>query len=78
MTAMKSLQRITTGSERTLIENMLDRNRVALVDTVHGLSDIEARQKLVPSLTTPRMGLASCCLDGHPADPDAPPHSTPS
>ncbi|MEJ3658385.1 DinB family protein [Actinomycetes bacterium KLBMP 9759] len=45
--------RITSGAERAIIEQMLDRNRAALIDTVRGLSDAEARRRLVPSLTTP-------------------------
>lgn len=45
--------RITDGVERALIENMLDRNREALVETVRGLSDADARRRLVASLTTP-------------------------
>lgn len=45
--------RITTGDERTIIENMLDRNREALIETVRGLSDVDARSRLVTSLTTP-------------------------
>lgn len=45
--------RITTGGERTIIENMLDRNREALIETVRGLSDADARSRLVTSLTTP-------------------------
>jgi uncharacterized damage-inducible protein DinB len=36
-----------------IIENMLDRNREALIDTVRGLSDADARRRLVTSLTTP-------------------------
>ncbi len=44
---------ITSGTERSIIENMLDRNREALIDTVRGLSEIDARQRLVVSLTTP-------------------------
>ncbi|MEU4836791.1 DinB family protein [Nocardia testacea] len=46
-------QRFTDGSERTLIENMLDRNREALIETVRGLSEADARRRLVASLTTP-------------------------
>ncbi|WP_330251573.1 DinB family protein [Nocardia sp. NBC_00565] len=46
-------QRVTDGPERVLLENMLDRNRAGLIDTVRGLSDEEARRRLVPSLTTP-------------------------
>lgn len=45
--------RITNGSERVIIENMLDRNREALIDTVRGLSEVAARRRLVASLTTP-------------------------
>ncbi|MFD4785179.1 DinB family protein [Rhodococcus qingshengii] len=44
---------ITTGTERPIIENMLDRNREALIETVRGLSEIDARRRLVISLTTP-------------------------
>jgi len=32
---------------------MLDRNRLALIDTARGLSEADARQRLVASLTTP-------------------------
>jgi hypothetical protein len=48
-----SANRITNGAERSIIENMLDRNRVALIDTVRGLSEADARRRLVTSLTTP-------------------------
>ncbi|WP_028934472.1 DinB family protein [Pseudonocardia spinosispora] len=48
-----STERITTGTERAIIENMLDRNREALVATVRGLSETEARSRFVASLTTP-------------------------
>ncbi|MFD6455030.1 DinB family protein [Nocardia sp. NPDC060220] len=44
---------ITTGAERTIIENTLDRNREALIATARGLSDADARRRLVASLTTP-------------------------
>lgn len=46
-------KRMTEGAERALIENMLDRNREALIETARGLSETEARDRLVPSLTTP-------------------------
>ncbi|PXX61762.1 uncharacterized protein DUF664 [Nocardia tenerifensis] len=46
-------KRITNGPERTIIENMLDRNREALIATARGLSETEARRRLVASLTTP-------------------------
>jgi hypothetical protein len=45
--------RITNGTERTLLENMLDYNRAALIQTVEGLSEEEARRRLVASATTP-------------------------
>ena len=44
---------ITHGAERAIIEDMLDRNREALVATARGLSEADARRRLVPSLTTP-------------------------
>ena len=45
--------RITNGTERALIENTLDRNRDALIATVRGLTEPDARRHLVTSLTTP-------------------------
>ncbi|WP_037304572.1 DinB family protein [Amycolatopsis orientalis] len=45
--------RITDGAERVVIENTLDRNREALIETARGLSEADARRRLVPSLTTP-------------------------
>ncbi|OXM73047.1 MULTISPECIES: DinB family protein [Amycolatopsis] len=45
--------RITDGAERAIIENMLDRNRAALIASVRGLSEADARRRLVASLTTP-------------------------
>ena len=48
-----SIPRITTGAERQLLEDMLDRNRTELVDTVRGLSEHDARRRLVASATTP-------------------------
>ncbi|MGS2809521.1 DinB family protein [Nocardia sp. MW-W600-9] len=44
---------ITTGPERAIIEDLLDHNRAALIATVRGLSEAEARRRLVASLTTP-------------------------
>ncbi|MEV0108519.1 DinB family protein [Nocardia sp. NPDC050799] len=43
----------TTGTERELLETMLDKARTDLVDTVRGLSETDARRRLVSSLTTP-------------------------
>jgi thioester reductase-like protein len=48
-----SIPRITTGAERRLLESMLDRNRAELINTVRGLSEAEARRRLVASPTTP-------------------------
>src|SRR3954447_7929686 len=45
--------RITRGTERMTIEDMLDRNREELIATVRGLSEANARRRLVTSLTTP-------------------------
>lgn len=44
---------MTTGPERLMLEHMLDRNRQALIDTAQGLSEADARRRLVASLTTP-------------------------
>lgn len=44
--------RITTGEERRLLENMLDRNRTELINTTRGLSEENARRHLVASKTT--------------------------
>ena len=44
---------ITNGTERAIIENVLDCNREALLETARGLSDADARRQLVASLTTP-------------------------
>ncbi|TCP56819.1 uncharacterized protein DUF664 [Tamaricihabitans halophyticus] len=45
--------RITIGAERAILEDTLDRNRAALIDTVRGLTETDARRRLVASLTTP-------------------------
>jgi hypothetical protein len=45
--------RITEGPERQLLDYMLDHSRAELIDTVRGLSETEARRRLVPSVTTP-------------------------
>ncbi|SEM36178.1 DinB family protein [Rhodococcus maanshanensis] len=44
---------LTNGTERAILENMLDRNREALIETTRGLSEDDARRRLVASLTTP-------------------------
>ncbi|WP_370417165.1 DinB family protein [Streptomyces sp. QH1-20] len=49
---MNNPTRTTDGSERQLLEYMLDHTRAELIDTVRGLSESEARRRLVPSMTT--------------------------
>ena len=60
MTAALDPGRPFTGSERELLENNLDLNRRELVRAVERLSDIQARQKLDPSLTTPISPIKHC------------------
>jgi uncharacterized protein DUF664 len=48
-----SNNQMCNGDERATIEDMLDRNREALIETVRGLSETEARRLLVASFTTP-------------------------
>ncbi|GAA1456188.1 DUF664 domain-containing protein [Williamsia maris] len=43
----------SNDNEREVIENRLDVNRRALIDTARGLSDEDARRRMVSSLTTP-------------------------
>ncbi len=44
---------IATGTERQLLESALDRNRAELINAVRGLSEEQARRRLVTSATTP-------------------------
>ena len=44
---------IDNEPERALINDILDRNREALIATARGLSETDARRRLVASLTTP-------------------------
>jgi hypothetical protein len=60
MTAALDPGRPFTGSERELLENTLDLNRMELVRAVECLSDTQARQNLVPSLTTPIALIKHC------------------
>ncbi len=53
MTAALNPGRPFTGSERQLLENTLQLHRDELVAAVDRLSDEQAHQRLVPSLTTP-------------------------
>lgn len=50
---MSLFPQLTTGPERLMLEHMLDRNRQALIDTTRGLSEADARRRLVVSMTTP-------------------------
>jgi hypothetical protein len=50
---MFTMPTMTNGPERLMLEHMLDRNRQALIDTASGLSETDARRRLVTSLTTP-------------------------
>ncbi|MBF6357012.1 DinB family protein [Nocardia higoensis] len=43
----------TAGTEREVLETLLDQARADLIDTVRGLSESDARTRLVPSPTTP-------------------------
>ncbi|GAB18401.1 hypothetical protein GOEFS_054_00140 [Gordonia effusa NBRC 100432] len=43
----------TNGTERAVVESVLDANRRALIECVRGLSDENARRRLVISLSTP-------------------------
>lgn len=47
------METISTGPERAMLLNMLDLNRESLIECVERLDDQEARERLVPSLTTP-------------------------
>ncbi len=49
---MKNPVRLTDGPERQLLEYLLDHARAELIATVRGLSETEARRRLVPSMTT--------------------------
>jgi hypothetical protein len=60
MTAALDPGRPFTGSERELLENTLDLSRTELVRAVEHLSDTQAREKLVPSLTSPISLIKHC------------------
>lgn len=50
---MNDPTRLTDGPERQMLEYLLDHTRAELIDSVRGLSETEARRRLVPSMTTP-------------------------
>jgi Protein of unknown function (DUF664) len=60
MTAALNPGRPFTGTERALLENTLELNRTELVRAVEGLSDTQARERRVPSLTTPISLIKHC------------------
>jgi hypothetical protein len=60
MTAALDPGRPFSGSERTLPENPLALNRRELVRDIEHLADAQAREKLVPSLTTPISLIKHC------------------
>jgi hypothetical protein len=60
VTAALDAGRPFTGGERELLVNTLDLNRAELVRAVERLSDAQAREKLVPSLTTPISLIKHC------------------
>lgn len=60
MTAALTPGRPFTGSERELLENTLQLHRSELVAAVGGLSDAQARVRLVPSLTSPISLIKHC------------------
>ncbi|MEB3064368.1 DinB family protein [[Mycobacterium] zoologicum] len=60
MTAVLDPGRPFTGSERELLESILGLYRRELVRAIEHLSDTQAREKLVPSLTTPISLIKHC------------------
>lgn len=60
MTSALDSGRPFTGSEREVLENTLDLNRSELIRAVDGLSERQARQRRVPSLTTPLSLVKHC------------------
>jgi Protein of unknown function (DUF664) len=60
MTAALDPDRPFTGGERELLQNTLELNRTELVRAVEHFSDAQAREKLVPSLTTPISLIKHC------------------
>jgi hypothetical protein len=60
MSAALDSGRPFTGNEREVLENILDLNRSELVRAVDGLSDAQARERRVPSLSTPISLIKHC------------------
>lgn len=53
VTRLSGVNAILTGDERTQLESFLDSARSEIVAGLEGLTDEQARRRLVPSLTTP-------------------------
>jgi hypothetical protein len=49
---MTNPETVATAAERPLLEKWLDVNRAAVVEKIDGLSEVDIRRRLVPSLTT--------------------------
>jgi len=47
------MEPVLIADERTQVEEFLDTNRTELIETLDGLTEEQARRRLVPSLTTP-------------------------
>lgn len=47
------METLSVGAERPMLLNMLDLNRESLIECVEGLTEEQARTRLVASLTTP-------------------------
>lgn len=47
------METLSAGAERPMLLNMLDLNRESLIECVEGLTEEQARARLVTSLTTP-------------------------
>lgn len=62
MTAVLDAGRPFLGGEREVLENTLDLNRAELISVVEGLSDDQARRRLVPSLTSPISLIKHCAV----------------
>lgn len=49
---MTNAEAVSTAAERPMLETWLDANREAVVEKIVGLSEVDIRRRLVPSLTT--------------------------
>jgi hypothetical protein len=49
---VRAEETVATAAERPMLEKWLDVERAAVVDKISGLSEVDIRRRLVPSLTT--------------------------